>query len=132
MTLNLALNPSSGEPVYQQIINQVERLVATGALAPDSTLPSVRQLASTLTVNPMTVSKAYSQLEQLGVVVRQPGVGMRVLPPSKPPTDLLRTQTETLIKKAQDLNLDLPTLLASIEAAWLELEPTEENHAQRN
>lgn len=62
-------------PLYQQIVENVERLAARGVLAPDSKLPSVRALAVELSLNPNTVSRAYSELESKGVIYSLPGRG---------------------------------------------------------
>lgn len=70
--------PTSGVPIYRQIVDQVLAMVASGQLAAGDYLPSVRQVAHAADVNPMTVSKAYSQLEGEGVVERIRGQGMRV------------------------------------------------------
>lgn len=70
--------PSSGLPIYRQIMDQVRQQVAAGRLAAGEFLPSVRQLAADLQVNPMTISKAYSLLERDGVVEFVRGQGMRV------------------------------------------------------
>jgi GntR family transcriptional regulator len=70
--------PTSGLPIYRQLVDQVRRHVASGRIAPGDFLPSVRQVASELEVNPMTVSKAYSLLERDGVVELARGQGMRV------------------------------------------------------
>ncbi|QDU54349.1 GntR family transcriptional regulator [Aeoliella mucimassa] len=70
--------PSSGVPIYRQIVDQVIALVAGGRLTPGDFLPSVRQVAQTADVNPMTVSKAYGLLEAEGVVERVRGQGMCV------------------------------------------------------
>ena len=72
------VNPSSGVPVYMQIMNQVRSLIAGGTLKEDDRLPSVRELAAFLQVNPMTVSKAYSILELDKTVYRLPGKGVFV------------------------------------------------------
>jgi GntR family transcriptional regulator len=77
------INPSSGVPIYRQLMDQVRMLVATGRLAANEMLPSVRQIAEELQVNPMTVSKAYSLLELDGVIERVRGQGMRVLAQTK-------------------------------------------------
>jgi GntR family transcriptional regulator len=77
------INPSSGVPIYRQIVDQVLALVAGGALEAGDMLPSVRQAARSAAVNPMTVSKAYSRLESEGVVRHARGQGMEVLPPSE-------------------------------------------------
>lgn len=74
------IQPQSGSPIYQQIVEQASALVAGGRLAPGDLLPSVRDVARAAEVNPMTVSKAYSKLEADGLVERVRGRGMRVRP----------------------------------------------------
>ncbi|QDT76217.1 GntR family transcriptional regulator [Lacipirellula limnantheis] len=76
------LHPSSGIPIYRQLIDQVRALIAGGRLVPGDMLPSVREVARAAEVNPMTVSKAYSRLEIEGVVERVRGQGMRILEPN--------------------------------------------------
>jgi len=70
--------PNSGLPIYRQLIDQLRHLIVSGRLRPNDFLPSVRQVALELEVNPMTVSKAYSLLERDGVVELVRGQGMRV------------------------------------------------------
>jgi len=77
-TLLLQINPSSGEPIYKQIIDQINRLIMSGFLKAGDELPSVRNVAQTLEVNPMTISKAYGILEALGILERLRGKGMIV------------------------------------------------------
>jgi GntR family transcriptional regulator len=62
-------------PVYQQIIDQVKRDIALGRLLTGEKLPTVRQLAGLLAINPNTIAKAYRQLEQEGIIVTRPGAG---------------------------------------------------------
>ena|SRR5579872_2175546 len=76
--VNFQIHPSSGVPIYRQIIDQVLALVASGRLKPGDLLPSVRQMAVDLEVNMMTVSKAYARLEVEGLLERDRGTGMRV------------------------------------------------------
>jgi GntR family transcriptional regulator len=76
--VNFQIHPSSGVPIYRQIIDQVLALVTSGRLKPGDLLPSVRQMAVDLEVNMMTVSKAYARLEVEGVLERDRGTGMRV------------------------------------------------------
>lgn len=73
---------SSGVPIYRQLVDQVVALRAGGRLRPGDLLPSVRQVADGLQVNPMTVSKAWSLLERDGVVELVRGLGMRVRAPA--------------------------------------------------
>jgi GntR family transcriptional regulator len=71
--LLITINPSSGIPVYRQLMDQIKFLTASGVLRAGSTLPSTRTLSVELGVNPMTISKAYSYLQQEGIVERRPG-----------------------------------------------------------
>ena len=77
-TLLFTIKPSSGVPIYRQIIEQMTRLVISGYLKSGDELPSVRQVAGELEINPMTVSKAYSMLEVTGILQRVRGIGMIV------------------------------------------------------
>jgi GntR family transcriptional regulator len=74
-TFRIRLEAASGVPVYRQIIDQVMGGIAAGALKPGSQLPTVRQLAVDLAVNPNTVLRAYKELEIRGVVETQQGSG---------------------------------------------------------
>jgi len=99
--IQFEINPSSGVPIYRQLIEQVHALVAGRQLRPGDMLPSVRQVARFAAVNPMTVSKAYSRLEAEGVVQRVRGQGMRVVKPSKnAPLRERREQFRTLARSA--------------------------------
>lgn len=74
----ISLEPASGVPVYRQIIDQVMGGIAAGALRAGVQLPTVRQLAVDLAVNPNTVLRAYKELEIRGVVETQQGSGTYV------------------------------------------------------
>src|SRR5690606_257931 len=75
------LNPHSSVPIYQQLIEQVRRMVGSGQLAPGTELPSVRDMAQIHTVQPMTISQAYSPLESDGLLERPRGKPSRVAAP---------------------------------------------------
>ena len=77
-TLLFQIQPGLGTPIYRQVIEQVERLIASGALRPGDTLPSIRDMARAFEVNQMTISKAYSLLEAQGVLRRNRGKRMEV------------------------------------------------------
>ena len=62
-------------PIYEQIIDQTQRLIASGALKEGDQLPSVRVLSQELSINPNTLQKAYSELERRGICVSAPGNG---------------------------------------------------------
>ena len=74
--------PSSGVPIYRQLVDQVRRHAAAGRLQPGDFLPSVREVAQELQVNPMTVSKAYSILQRDGVLENVRGHGVRLMAPA--------------------------------------------------
>lgn len=69
------IDPSSGLPIYLQIAQQIKTAVAMGRLQPEDPLPSVRQLAVELAVNPNTVARAYLDLEIEGVIYKRQGAG---------------------------------------------------------
>lgn len=71
----LTVDTRSGVPIYLQIIEQVKRSVALGVLAPGEQLPTVKQLALDLTVNPNTVARAYRDLERDDVIETASGRG---------------------------------------------------------
>ena len=71
----LQINFKSGKPVYLQVVDQIKAAAASGALQAGEALPSIRPLAEELRVNRNTVAKAYSELENLGVIETLPGKG---------------------------------------------------------
>lgn len=69
---------ATGLPIFHQIKRQIENRVVDGEFPEGSRLPSVRQLAVDLSVNPLTVMRAYQELVDLGLIEKQRGIGMRV------------------------------------------------------
>jgi GntR family transcriptional regulator len=67
--MDISIHTSSPEPVYEQIVRQVQQAVAAGVLPPGAPLPTVRQLAGDLLLNRNTVARAYKQLEDQGVIL---------------------------------------------------------------
>jgi GntR family transcriptional regulator len=106
----------SSEPIYRQLVEQVRRMAAAGQLKPGDGMPSVREIAQALALNPMTVSKAYGLLEMDGVLARRRGLGMVVADSAAPsrPADraaLLRPVLERAALEARQLELDPDTVL---------------------
>jgi GntR family transcriptional regulator len=115
VSITFAVSTASSTPIYLQLVEQVVRMVASGQLAPESTLPSVREVAVSLAINPMTVSKAYSQLEMQGVLARRRGMGM-----------VVAAGTGSRHAKADRLELLRPTLAhAALEAEQLNISPAD-------
>lgn len=108
----------SSEPIYRQLVDQVQRLVAARQLAPGDAMPSVREVAQALALNPMTVSKAYGILELEGVLTRKRGMGMFVADAPKGThsvasrIELLRPTLERAALEARQLELDHDTVLS--------------------
>jgi GntR family transcriptional regulator len=77
-SLHLQIDPHSGIPVYRQIMDQFRYYVASGVLQPGDQLPSIRDLAQRLSVNPTTVVKAYGELQHGEVIEMRHGKGVFV------------------------------------------------------
>jgi GntR family transcriptional regulator len=125
------LNPNSGIPIYRQLREQVRRMVLSGQLRPGAELPSVRDLAATHAVNPMTISKAYSLLEEEGLLERNRGkpmtVGHRAQGPLRPGAQLreLEPALEQLVLAARQLQVNEAELVRALRRKW-----EEANHGQ--
>jgi GntR family transcriptional regulator len=70
-----SIDVQSRVPIYEQIVNQVERFIVTGILKSNEQLPSVRQIAFDLGINPNTIQRAYTELERREVIVSVVGKG---------------------------------------------------------
>ncbi len=71
----IAINYRDPRPIYEQIQSELRRLMLTGALPPGSRLPSVRELAGQLAINPNTIQRAYRELESDGYILSVAGKG---------------------------------------------------------
>ena len=81
MAIWVQISPGSNEPIYTQIVVQISRSIANGELSPGDKLPAVRKLAAELVINPNTVARAYTILEQQGLVSTKTGSGTFVTDP---------------------------------------------------
>lgn len=114
------IDPSSGTPIYRQIVDQVRQAVAGGILRPGDRLPSVRDLAIELAVNPNTIAKAYQELERAGVIETPRGRGSFVAAatPDLPRTERLQRlapAVERLIADAYHLGVTNEELVRLVE-----------------
>ena len=75
-----SIDMRSREPIYEQLVNNIIMLITSGVLMPDEQLPSVRNLARDLGINPNTVQKAYQELESRGLVYHAAGRGSFISP----------------------------------------------------
>jgi GntR family transcriptional regulator len=114
--MQIRIDNASGRAVYQQIIDQIKRDIALGRLIKDEKLPTVRQLAGQLTINPNTIAKAYRQLEQEGIIVTKPGSGAFVANLDSSLSWAVRKRViseelERIVVEAFHMQIDGPTLL---------------------
>ncbi|MCE2594601.1 GntR family transcriptional regulator [Motilimonas cestriensis] len=118
----LQVNPSSGEPIYQQLTEQIKRLIAAGVLLEGDELPSVRQVASSLSINPMTVSRSYQMLLSEGLVLRPRGQKMRVAQAQasdeQARSEMLQPLVDDLVKQAKQLQLELSAVQSLLAQSW--------------
>lgn len=76
--MQIILNNTSMQPIYEQIVTQMKAMIINGTLKPDTMLPSVRTMAKDLRISTLTVKKAYDALEQEGFVITVHGKGSYV------------------------------------------------------
>ena len=71
----LSINYKDPRPIYEQVRDALRQLILSGAIAPGEKLPSVRELAASLAINPNTIQRSYRELEALGLINTVPGKG---------------------------------------------------------
>lgn len=101
-------NPSSGVPIYLQLMEQVKHAIETGVLRPGEQLPGIRPLAEELVINPNTVAKAYRELEHAGVIELRHGAGAFVTRTAgaERPTDRLRAAQDIVAAAVQQIRVN--------------------------
>jgi GntR family transcriptional regulator len=123
MALGLRIDPRDAVPIWKQIEDSLRRMVAAGALAPGAPVPSVRDLARDLGVNPATVSKAYQGLCDAGVLEVRRGAGTFVS--GTPPARLRGERTRELkeaasryVSVAATIGADVEEALDQVRGVW--------------
>jgi len=121
------IDANIGIPIYRQVSDQIRRLISSGQLKPGDAIPSVREVATANTVNPMTISKAYALAEAEGLLVRHRGKPMTV---AEQPIDVESqaqrlTKLEPLLKQLVDaseqLNLSSSSVSKHLIKYWKDL-----------
>jgi GntR family transcriptional regulator len=122
----LRLNPSSGIPLYLQLMEQIKHAVETEAIRAGDQLPSVRKLAEEMVINPNTVARVYRELEREGIIEVRHGAGAYV-------RDDVVSRTK-LMRKAQDVVESAVDRLESLDLTEDEVRRLVENElaARRN
>lgn len=124
----LAIDAGSGLPVYRQVMDQVRRTIASGHLRVGERLPSIRELATTLRLNPLTVGKAYAELERSGLIEMRRGLGMyvrsraEVAPAGDPgsPAGVMQAAERLVLESAQ-AGLTRAQTVRLVERCWRDL-----------
>ncbi len=101
-------------PIYEQIKDKIKELVITGAVETDDKIPSVRELAQTLTINPNTIQKAYKDLESEGIIYSVKGKGNFIAPLDKSSIDPRRKELLLSIQKTVEELIFLHTPQQSV------------------
>ena len=117
MALWIQITPGSDEPIYLQIVEQVGEAIAKGQLAVGDKLPAVRKLASELVINPNTVARAYTILEQSGLVTTKTGSGTFVADPASRGKDaadinMLADRMDSIISRGLNLGFESQGIIA--------------------
>jgi GntR family transcriptional regulator len=123
------ITASSAVPTYMQLVEQVRQALRLGRLEPGDRLPTVREVAAAVAINPNTVLKAYRELEHEGLVEGRPGRGTFVVRslsgPSAPTLDRLRKRLESWVDQARAAGLEpehIQALADSTIGALLDVE----------
>ena len=123
MARTVVVDPADPAPIWRQIEEGVRRLAASGALTPGSAVPSVRELAKELRVNPATVAKAYQRLADAGLLVVRRGEGTYLAdaPPRLPESErrrILREGATRYATLAVSIGASKERAKEDLEAVW--------------
>ena len=111
-------------PIYEQIVEKYQKLIIKGVLAPDEQIPSVRQMAADLSINPNTIQKAYAMLEAQGYIYTVRGRGNFVSANSAAhdrKREEWQKKLEAVLREGRELNMGLDELEQSVRNALKEL-----------
>ena len=121
----ISLDYRSGLPLYNQVVEGYKRLILSGVIGENEKLPSVRELASTLAINPNTIQRAYRELEIEGFVGSSPGKGVFAMGG----TNLRERDIESIygvirseIRKLLDYGLDIKDIFQQLDANSIQKE----------
>lgn len=134
--MRIHISPSSGVPIYLQIVNQVKYLIASMRLAPGDELPPIRTLAQQLLINPNTVARAYRELESGGLVASRVGAGTVVADNDGSPLAhrerlrILSERVDALLAEASQLDFSIEEVVDLVQKRHSSFSDVEE--AERN
>ena len=118
----IQLDLSDHRPLYEQIKEKMKELIIAGILKPEDKIPSVREMAQQLTINPNTIQRAYRDLETEGYIYSVRAKGSFVAPVShirnKTENEEIAEEFEAMIKRARFLGVGKQTLIAAVERVY--------------
>jgi GntR family transcriptional regulator len=122
-----AISAHNGVPIYEQIVRQVKFAVAGGLLAPGELVPSVRELARELTINPNTVARAYRELQAEGILETVRGTGLEIAAGAgrlcaDERLKLVRARLKDVFREARQSRLDAKQIRVLVERELSALE----------
>jgi GntR family transcriptional regulator len=128
-TVQIHISSSDGVAIYQQIVNQVKYLVASGRLAPGDELSPIRVLAERLLINPSTVARAYRELEAAGIVEKRRTAGTYVSDQGSPLArrermKILSERVDALLAESRQMNIAVEDVIKLIEQRNEAMQPS--------
>src|SRR5699024_10443667 len=125
------LDLKSRIPIYEQLVEHIKEMIFQGVIQADEKMPTVRQLASELTINPNTIQKAYRELEQLGYIYSLQGKGSYVKEVSEMKTEVhvsaLKEDLISILKELLFLNVSKDEIVGIIDAVEDQIEEVNED-----
>ena len=123
----LVIDKMSRKPIYEQIVEGIEREIVTGLIRETEQLPSIRELSAILGTNPNTIQKAFLDLDRAGVIVSTPGRGCFV---SEGARERIRARLATKVHQIGELASDLAHAGIDVEAVIAAVRGAYEAHAK--
>lgn len=127
--MQIHISPNDGVAIYQQIVNQIKYLVASGRLSDGEELPPIRGLAEQLLVNPNTVARAYRELEMAGIVEKRRTAGTYVSDQGSPLArrerlKILTDRIDQLLAEAQHLAISQEDVVKLVQQRHAAMQAT--------
>lgn len=118
----LQIDKMSRQPIYEQIVEQIERQVLTGIIKEGDRVSSVRELSAALGINPNTIQKAYLELDRKGIIASSPGLGSFItagaLQTLRDEQKSKLSQLEALVSALALANISKEDILNAVERAY--------------
>lgn len=127
--MQIHISPHDGVAIYQQVVNQIKYLVASGRLAAGEELPAIRVLAEQLLVNPNTVARAYRELETAGIVEKRRTAGTYVSDQGSPlarreRVKILAGRIDALLAEARHMDVALEEIVKLVQQRHAAMQST--------